>query len=254
MVDCEAAGRLLEEAHAALVDVCAAVFPAWRAQIVKDAGAAHTAASEAMQQAAAALATARSMYSAVGTLSSEVLSRDAKLAEAARKETRQGLPWLESTHTGRSPLKTVSIPHGKTPVVFPLDAVVGAVAAAVAEQGDFPQGDWTPPTDPGHADLLAEPLDTMAPWVRSAVLRTQGGACAVCGGAGADVVAEVAEPGAPLVMVHTRCMNRKPDAKAKRNAERVAQMQRTGFPPSLNEATQIVPDGGRVQKDVGFSG
>lgn len=224
VVDCEAAGRLLEEAHAALVDVCAAVFPAWRAQIVRDAAAAHTAASEAMQKAAAALATARSMYSAVGTLSSEVLGRDAKLAEAARAETRQGLPWYESTHNGRPPLKTVSITRNRTPIVFPMADVVAALAAAVAEQGDFPQGDWLPPTDPDHADLLAAPLDLEAPWVRSAVARAQGTACAFCRLPHADTVVQ---DGATLVLVHGKC--REPDAKEKKRLDARAAMSRRGY-------------------------
>ena len=198
---------------------------------MKDAGEAHAAAASAAEEARAAIVTGRDLYAATGRLDSEMLNRHGKISEAVRKETRQGIGWYEATHTGRAPLKNVSIPHGKTRLVLPLDAVAGALAAAVGEEGSFPAGDWLPPTDSEHDAMLAAPLDTGTAWVRSAVLRLHGPKCAVCGGPGADVVAEVAEQGAPLVMVHAKCRDRKPDEKENRRAERLAKMQAHGFPP-----------------------
>jgi len=227
LLGCEAAEERVGAAHASLIEAVQASFPAWRKQLVQDAAAAHTVAAEAMQQADGALATAHGMYSAVSKLTAGVLSRDPKLAAAARAETRQGLPWYESTHTGPSPLQTVSIPHGKTPVSFPLDAVMGAVAADVAEQG-FAQGDWSPPGDPDHDALLNAPLDLSADWVVSGVRRDWGTVCAICRRPNADTVAEP-EQGGGLVMVHARCKNRPPDpVELKRQAAREA-MSRRGF-------------------------
>ena len=251
LLGCEAAEKLVEDEHDELVDAMQAAFPTWRAQIVQDAAAAHTAAAAAMEKAAAAIATARGMYSAVGTLSSEVLSRDTKLAEAARAETRQGIPWLESTHTGRSPLKNVTLPgveRNGRPMALDLAVVVEALAAAVTEQGSFEQGDWLPPTDPDHDALRDAPLDLTAPWVKAAIRREWGDVCVVCRLPGTDTAVEVVGATWPWAMVHRKCRDKAPDAKAKQHAERLAKMQAHGFPPSPNEATQLVPDGGRVQK------
>ena len=54
-----------------------------------------------------------------------------------------------------------------------------------------------------------------------------------------------------LALVHAKCRDRKPDPKEQKRAERVASMQAHGYPPSPNEASQLVPDGGRVQKEDG---
>jgi len=126
------------------------------------------------------------------------------------------------------------------------------VAAAVADPETFPASDWTPLSDPGHADLLAAPLDLDQPWVRSAIRQEWGDTCVVCKRGGADVAVEVVGAAWPWAMAHRTCRDKAPDPKAQKRAERLAQMQQHGFPPSPNEASQIVPDGQRVQKDTGF--
>lgn len=252
-----AAENLVGEAQAHLVDAVQEAWPEWRAQIIRDAAAARVKAAAATSAAAVAVATGRALFAAVTTLDNEVLSRDAKLLQAVSSEMREGLPWFESTHIGLSPLRTVSIPgveHQGKPMALDLAVAVEAVAAAVAEAGTFPPADWTPITDPGHADLLAAPLDLATPWVKSRIRQEWGDTCVVCKRGGTDVAVEVVGATWPWAMVHTRCKNQAPDAKAKQHAERVAKMQRDGFPPSPNEATQIVGPSGRVHKDADFSG
>jgi len=126
-----------------------------------------------------------------------------------------------------------------------LSKAAEALLLAVAEPGDFTQAEWSPPSDAGHDALRDAPLDLTAPWVIRAVRQECGSTCPVCRMPHADTVVL---DGSTLVLVHAKCGARAPSAKEKQHAERVAKMQRTGFPPSLNEATQIVPDGGRVQK------
>jgi len=177
------AGNLAEEAHDALVDAVQKVWPEWRTQIIRDAAASRVNAAAATKAAAAAVATGRAMFGAVATLDHQVLSRDAKLAEAAYSETRQGLPWYESTHSGGAPLTRVIIPGVErkgNPMALDLAVVVETVAAAVAEAGTFPAADWTPLTAPGHAELLAEPLDPATPWVKARAMQETGGTCSVC--------------------------------------------------------------------------
>jgi len=137
------------------------------------------------------------------------------------------------------------------PHVSDLSVVVEALCLAVAAPADFERAEWLPPGDPEHDALLAEPLDPEQPWVKAAIRREWGDACIVCRLPGADTAVEVVGAAWPWAMAHRKCQNKEPDAKAKQHAERVAKMQRTGFPPSLNEATQLVPDGGRVQKQDG---
>ena len=181
-------------------------------------------------EAAAAIGSAQSRYAATGRLDSEMLNRHGKISEAVRKETRQGIGWYEATHTGRAPLKNVSIPHGKTPVVFPLDVVAAALATAVAAEGSFPAADWLPPADPDHATLCGAPLDLPAPWVRSAALRLHGPKCALCG-ASQPPADTVVEEGGRLQLVHGACLRKPASEQEKKRAERLAKMQAHGFPP-----------------------
>ena len=221
LVGCEAAEKLVEKAHDELIDAIQAAWTAWRKQLISDAASARAAAVEAQTRAAAAVATARNLYTAVSKLTAEVLSRDTKLAEAGHKEMRQGLPWLASTHTSRSPLQSVTLPHGTTPLVFSVDEVAGALAAEVADAGSWAQGDWLPPTDPDHDALRDAPLDLAAPWVVAAVRHEWGTTCVVCRQPQADTVAD--DTDGALAMVHARCKNRPPDpVELKRQAARAA--------------------------------
>jgi len=257
LVGCEAAEKPVEEAHDKLVDAVKDEWATWRVEIVKDAAAARVNVTEATAAAAAAVATHRALSAAVGQLDSGVLSRDAKLLEAVSAETRQGIGWYGSAHIGGAPLRNVLIPgvkyHGD-PMALDLAVVVETVAAAVAEAGNAPASDWVPPTDPRHASLLAQPLDLDQPWVRSAIMLKYGDVCVVCKRPGTEEAVEVNDAIGQWAMVHTRCKNKAPDAKAQKHAERQAKMQREGFPPSPNEASQIVGPSGRVHKDKDFSG
>lgn len=258
LVGTEGAAQFLETAHDALIDAVQEAWPTWRPQIIREAAAARVKAAEATKAAAAAVATGRALFAAVGQLDNEVLSRDAKLLQVVSQETRQGIPWLEATHAvPSSPLTHVSIPgvdQDRRPRRLDLAVVVEAVAGAVAEAGTFPPADWTPPTDPAHADLLAEPLDPATEWVKAQVRKEWGDSCVVCKLPGAEEAVEVVGAAWPWAMVHTRCKNKAPDPKAQRRAEREAKMQRGGFPPSPNEASQIVGPSGRVHKDKDFNG
>ena len=190
LVDTEGAAQLLEKAHDALIDAVQKAWPTWRPQIIRDAAAARVKAAEATAAAAVAVATGRGLFAAVTTLDHQVLSRDANLLQAVSDETRQGLPWYEPTHSGGAPLSRVILPgldQRAKPQAFDLAVVVDAVAAAVAEAGTWPAADWLPPTDPGHAELLAEPLDPATPWVKARAMRETGGTCSVCQRAPAEV-------------------------------------------------------------------
>lgn len=237
LVETQGAGQLLEEAHDRLVDAVREAWPTWRAQLVTDAASAHAAAAGALEKAAAAVGEARSLYAGVASLDLGVLGRYPKIAEAVTAERRGGLEWYAST-CGPTPLVSVD---------------VQAILLAVAEPGDFTQAEWLPPGDPDHDALLNAPLDFEATWVKAAVRREWGSSCAVCHYPGADVVVED-EKGSGLVLVHAKCQSKDPDPKAKQRAERLAKMQRGGFPPSPNEATQIVGPSGRVHKDKDFNG
>lgn len=250
-----AAENLVGEAQAHLVDAIQESWPTWRVEIVRAAAAARVKAAEATAAAAAAVATHRALFAAVGQLDNGVLSRDAELSQAVRAETRQGIGWYGSG--GGAPLRNVLIPGVKyrgDPMPLDLAVVVETVAAAVAEAGNVQASDWVPPTDPRHADLLAQPLDPDQLWVRSAIRRKYGDVCVVCKRPGTEEAVEVNDAIGPWGMVHTRCKNQAPDAKAQKHAERQAKMQREGYPPSPNEATQIVGPSGRVHKDKDFSG
>lgn len=177
-----AAENLVEEAHDALVDAVQKVWLEWRPQIIRDAAAARVKAAKATKEAAAAVTSARGCFATVTTLDHQILARDTKLAEAVRSETRQGLPWYESTRGG-APLGRVILPgvdQRKKPEAFDLAVVVDAVAAAVAEAGTFPASDWVPPSDPAHAELLAAPLDPATPWVMARAMSETGTTCSVC--------------------------------------------------------------------------
>lgn len=228
-----AAENLVGEAQAHLVDAVQAVWPEWRAQIVRDAAAARVRAAKATKAATEAVATGRALFAAVGQLDNEVLSRDAKLLQAVSEEMREGLPWFEATHTvPSSPLTHVSIPgveHDKRPRRLDLAVVVEAVAAAVAEAGTFPASDWTPPSAPGHADLLAEPLDPATPWVKDRVRREYGDVCVICKLPRTDEAVEVVGATWPWAMVHTKCKNKAPDPKELKRLDRAAAMSHRGF-------------------------
>lgn len=257
LVDTEGAAQLLETAHDALIEAVRDQWATWRAQIVRDAAAARLNAVEATAAAAVAVATGRALFAAVGQLDNGVLSRDEKLLEAVSAETRQGIGWYGSAHIGGAPLQNVLIPGVKyrgDPMALDLAVVVETVAAAVAQAENVPASDWVPPTDPRHADLLAQPLDPDQPWVRWAIMRKYGDVCVVCKRPGTEEAVEVNDAIGPWGMVHTRCKNQAPDAKAQKHAERQAKMQREGFPPSPNEASQIVGPSGRVHKDKDFNG
>jgi len=253
LVDTEGAARLIETAHDALIESVKDEWATWRSRLISEADSARLAAVGAMEKATAAVASARSLYAGVGSLDLGVLGRYPKIAEAVHAERRGGIEWYAST-CGPAPLVSVNMPNPKdkrATVTLDLSKAAEALLLAVAEPGDFTQAEWSPPDDPGHADLMAQPLDLDAPWVVAAVRRDWGSTCAICNlPPRADVVVED-ERGRGLVMVHASCRGRKSDPA---RAERLAKMQRGGFPPSPNEASQIVPDGGRVQKDKGFGG
>ncbi len=132
-----------------------------------------------------------------------------------------------------------------------LSKAAEALLLAVAEPGDFTQAEWLPPGDLRRDELMTEPLDPEQPWVKAAIRREWGDACIVCRLPGADTAVEVVGATWPWAMAHRKCRDKAPDPKAQRHAERLAKMQAHGFPPSPNEATQLVPDGGRVQKQDG---
>ena len=251
LLGCEAAEKLVEEAHDNLIHAVKEAWPTWRAQLIHDADSARKAAVGALEKAVAAVASARSLYAGVGSLDLGVLERYPKCAEAVTAERRGGLAWYSST-CGPTPLVSVNMPDPRdkrATVRLDLSEAAEALLLAVAEPGDFTQAEWSPPSDAGHDLLRATPLDLSAPWVVAAVRHDWGTACAICRQPGADTVEE--QTGRGLVMVHAKCQNKEPDAKAQRNAERLATMQAHGFPPSPNEASQLVPDGQRVQKDDG---
>lgn len=223
------AENLAGEAQAHLVDAVQEAWPTWRPQIIRAAAAARVKAAKASKESAAAVATAHGLFAAVTTLDNEVLSRDAKLLQVVGAETRQGLDWYASTHAGSAPLKTVSIPHGKTPVVFPLAVVAEAVAAALAEPPTFPASDWLPAADPAHAKLLAEPLDPATPWVKDRIRKEWGDVCVVCKLSGTDEAVEVVGATWPWAMVHTKCKHKAPDPKELKRQEARAAMSHRGF-------------------------
>lgn len=252
-VDTDAAGSLLETALDRLVEAVKDEWPTWRAQLISDADSARKAAVGALEKATEAVAVARNLYAGVGSLDLGVLERYPKFLAAVQAERKGGLAWYASTCNGQPPLQSVRVPNGKQKTVtLDLSKAAEAILLAVAEPGDFARASWSPPSDAGHADLMAEPLDLSAPWVVTAVRRDWGSTCATCNLPGADTVEEQAGRG--LVMVCAKCRDRKPDPAEQKRAERLAKMQAHGFPPSPNEASQIVPDGGRVQKDKGFGG
>ena len=145
-------------------------------------------------------------------------------------------------------MQRVNVPGVSTngrPHVSDLSVVVEALRLAVAAPADFERAEWLPPGDPEHDALRDTPLNLAATWVVRAVRQERGWTCAVCLQPQADTVVQ---DGSTLVLVHAKCGARAPSVKEKQHAERLAKMQAHGFPPSTNEATQLVPDGGRVQK------
>ena len=192
VVTCEAAERLLEEAHETLVDAVYSSWADWRRELVDGAAAVHEAAAALVSEAVAAVEEARERYAAVSRLDAEMRSRYADVQLATESEKRGGLNWFESTHCGK-PLHAAAVPGQSgpkgRPVMVDLAAMLASAEAAVTTSVDFGPAHWLPPTDPRHDDALAEPLDLTEPWLRRAVARAFGSSlCAVCGGTGADVV------------------------------------------------------------------
>lgn len=256
LVDTEGAAQLLEKAHDALIESVKDEWATWRSRLISEADAARKAAVGALEKATAAVAEARKLYAGVGSLDLGVLARYPKIAEAVTAERRGGIEWYSST-CGPAPLASVKVPdprHKGETVTLDLSKAAEAILSAVAEPGDFTQADeWLPPSDAGHDALLSAPLDLEATWVKAAVRHDWGSSCAVCHYPGADTVQE--QTGRGLVMVCAKCRDSKPNQNEQKRADRLAKMQgSTGFPPSPNEATQIVGPSGRVHKDADFSG
>ena len=230
LVGTEAAGTLLEEAHDNLIHSVKQAWPSWRKQLVKDAAAAHTAAAEAMEQAAAATALAKHLYAGVGSLDLGVLERYPKFAEAVLAERKGGVAWYASICNGQRPLERVDVPgvtyQGKH-VTLDLAVVVEALRLAVAAPADFAAGDaWSPPSDPDHDAMRDAPLDLTAPWVIRAVRQECGSTCPICRMPHADTVVL---DGSTLVLVHAKCGARAPSAKEKQHAERSRRCSAPGF-------------------------
>lgn len=238
VVTCEAAERLLEEAHETLVDAVYSSWADWRRELVDGAAAVHEAAAALVSEAVAAVAEARERYDAVGRLDAEVRARYADVRKATDAEKRANTNWYELTHSAGKPLHAAAVPGQSgpkgRPVMVDLAAMLASVEAAVTTSVDFGPAHWLPPTDPRHDDALAEPLDLTEPWLRRAVAWSFGSSrCAVCGGTGADVVMDgrgLASDGG-LVLVHTRCRQDVDKAEAKA-ARREGRRREGGLSPS----------------------
>jgi len=166
LLGCEAAEKHVDAAHEHLVSAVQKAWPDWRRDDVARAEEAHGDLEAAL---AAALDAARVLVArraAVLTLDQEMLSRDSALHAQVSGERRPGaVAWYAETH------------HDYR--LFDVQ-VLGDLAKQVAASHEFAAGDWLPPEDPRHAELLATDVDAGRHWLRYMAARETGKTCSVC--------------------------------------------------------------------------
>lgn len=249
-VTLEAAEDLIKTTQTDLIDAIRDNWAAMHRGFADGGEEKRAAAADALAEVVADLGPATRDFASIAKLDAQIRARFPALKTAVDAEQRDGIGWYDATHNTRAPLTDVRLPDpankGQT-LGFPLLDVAAALLAAVAQPGAFAVSCWCPPDDAQHEQMRDAPLPD-EPWVASAVAREQGRGCAICGGGSkADLLTRI---GGHLQLAHGTCLRKPPSDQEKKRTARLARMAsgREPYPPSPNEATQIVPDGGRVKK------